>query len=241
MKKLFFDTYEEVSRAGAEIIAQQIKEKKNSILGLATGSTPIGMYKELIKMYQAGEVDFSDVYSFNLDEYYRIKKDNVQSYDYFMKDNLFNHINIHKNNINIPNGDVENPLEECINYDKKIDEVGGIDLQVLGIGCNGHLGFNEPADVLSSATHLVNLTQNTIEVNARFFENINEVPTQAITLGMGHIMKAKKIILLVSGESKADIIKHLFDNEVTTQIPATLLKLHPDVTVIADKGAASKL
>ncbi len=231
------NTYEEVSQLAAKIIAEQITEKPNSILGLATGSTPVGTYKELIKMYNEGKIDFKNVKSFNLDEYYPIKKTNEQSYRYFMDENLFNYVNIDKKNTNVPDGETTNPLEYCLNYDKRVEEAGGIDLQILGIGQNGHIGFNEPDEELYVETHITELTQNTIEANSRFFEKIEDVPTKAITMGLGTIMKAKKIIVLANGKSKQQIINKLINSGITTKIPASLLKLHPNVTLICDKEA----
>lgn len=241
MKKIVCKNYDEMSREAAQIIAAQIKSKPSTVLGLATGSTPVGTYKELIRLNKAGEIDFSKVITYNLDEYYKISRSNNQSYFYFMHDNLFNHVNIDKNNVHVPNGSVDDPEKECKNYDSMIEQAGGIDLQVLGIGHNGHIGFNEPAAELDYSTHLTSLTEDTIEANARFFNNKSEVPTQALTMGMGPIFKAKKIILLVSGKNKADVLCRLFDDKLTGDVPASLLKLHPDTTLIVDEDAMSKL
>ena len=241
MNKMICKSYDALSNLAADIIAEQIKNKPNTVLGLATGSTPLGTYKELIKRNQRGEVDFSTVKTFNLDEYYRISADNAQSYYYFMYRNLFDHINIDPQNIHIPNGDVESVEEECERYDRLIEQAGGIDLQILGIGSNGHIGFNEPAAELSTKTHLTALTPNTIQDNARFFNSSDEVPTHAITMGLGTILRAKQIILLINGANKAEIFKKAFEGKITTNVPASLLQLHPDTTVIVDEEAAFKL
>lgn len=235
------NNYEEMSAYAAKIIASQIILKPNSIIGLATGSTPIGTYKELIKMNKEQTVDFKDVTTFNLDEYYPIKQTNDQSYKYFMDVNLFDHININKENTHIPNGETTDPTFECQKYDKMIEEAGGIDLQILGIGQNGHIGFNEPDEFLSPETHVTDLTQNTIEANARFFKDISEVPTKALTMGMGTIMKSKKIIVLANGKNKHDIVNQLINGKISTNIPASLLKVHSDVTLICDKEAYSSM
>ncbi|MBE7053018.1 MAG: glucosamine-6-phosphate deaminase [Ruminococcaceae bacterium] len=237
MRVIICENYDEMSKEGAKIVASQITLKPDSILGLATGSTPIGLYKNLIELNKNKEIDFSCVKSFNLDEYYPISRENDQSYFYFMNDNLFNHVNIDKNNTHVPNGETKNAEEECKNYDKMIDKAGGIDLQILGIGQNGHIAFNEPDKNLITGTHVTSLTQNTIEANSRFFNDISEVPTKALTMGIGSIMKAKKIIILINGENKHAALKELLNENITTDIPATLLKVHPDVVLICDKAA----
>lgn len=239
MRVIICENYEELSNQAAKIVSSQLIVKPNSILGLATGSTPIGLYQNLIEMNKKGEIDFSAVKTFNLDEYYPIKKSNDQSYDYFMKEQLFNHINIDKNNIDIPNGEAEDPKAECERYEKRLDEVGGVDLQILGIGQNGHIAFNEPDENLIAVTHLTGLTQNTIEANSRFFASADEVPKQALTMGMGSILKAKKIVILANGANKSDAVKELLDDNIKTSNPATMLKVHPDVTLICDKAAFS--
>ncbi len=237
MRIVVCENYDEMSKKAADIVAAQMKEKPDSILGLATGSTPLGLYNELIKMNKAGEIDFSKISSFNLDEYYPIKRTNDQSYYYFMNENLFSKVNIDTNNTFVPNGEVDDPAKECADYDKMIDESAGVDIQILGIGQNGHIAFNEPDTVLNANTHLTSLTQNTIEANARFFSDVSEVPTSALTMGMASIMKARKIILLASGASKKDAVARLRTSDITTQNPATLLKLHPDVVILCDKEA----
>ena len=232
------NSYEELSKVAASEFSKVIKEKPNAILGLATGGSPIGMYKELIKMYENKELDFSKITTVNLDEYIGLNPEHSQSYRYFMNDNLFNHINIDVANTFVPNGLAKDLEVECKEYDKRIIELGGIDIQLLGVGNNGHIAFNEPDEHLSAGTHVISLTENTIEANARFFDNINDVPRKAITMGVGGIMKAKKIILIASGESKAEAIKGLFSGKITTENPASMLQMHRDVTVIVDKEAA---
>ncbi|MCL2485375.1 MAG: glucosamine-6-phosphate deaminase [Endomicrobia bacterium] len=241
MEKIVCKNYDEVSLLGASILAKRIKENPKSILGLATGSTPVGMYKELVDMHKKDGLDFSGIQTFNLDEYYPIKKSNDQSYDFFMRDNLISHINIKKENVHIPNGESADPEKECIAYEKMLAQAGGADIQLLGVGINGHIGFNEPENDLKLATHLVSLTRSTIEANARFFKNIEDVPTRALTMGMGTIMKAKSILLMITGENKALVAKKLFSGVVTTEMPVTFLNLHPDVTVILDEAAAKLL
>lgn len=239
MKFLKCETYEEMSAVAADMFAKQINIKSNSVIGLATGSTPVGMYKKLIEMNKSGMVDFSNVISVNLDEYYPISPENKQSYRYFMNDNLFDHINIDKNNTYVPNGSAENAEEECNNYEKRIKDLGGIDIQVLGIGHNGHIGFNEPEESLYLYTHKTALTQSTLEANARFFSEDEVMPNAALTMGMETIFNAKKIILLVSGKSKREVYKQLVTDRISTACPATFLKLHPNVIVICDSEACA--
>ncbi len=241
MKLIRVNDYNEMSWKAANILASQITLKSDSVLGLATGDTPLGMYKELVKLYNEKELDFADVKSFNLDEYYGLDINNSQSYYYFMMNNLFKHINIPSANINIPNGSAENIEEECLRYEKKIKEAGGIDIQILGIGVNGHIGFNEPDVNFEAKTHLVTLDDVTIESNSRFFINKDEVPTKAISMGIGTIMSSKKIVLLACGSSKADIIAKAINGKITPEVPASILQLHQDVTVIVDKAAAANL
>ncbi|EMT38609.1 glucosamine-6-phosphate deaminase [Thermoanaerobacter thermohydrosulfuricus] len=239
MKVIITVNYDEMSKKAAEIVKKQIKEKHNTVLGLATGSTPLGMYKHLIEIYKRGEIDFSNVITFNLDEYIGLSPDHPQSYHYFMFHNFFNHINIKKENVHIPNGIAEDLEEECRKYEEEIEKAGGIDLQILGIGVNGHIGFNEPEESIETKTHVVTLTEDTINANKRFFKSAEEVPRKAITMGLGSIMKAKKIVLLASGKNKAEAIKETIKGQLTTKVPATVLALHPDVIIIIDKEAAS--
>ncbi len=231
------NSYDEVSDKAAKLIASQVTLKPNCILGLATGSTPIGLYERLGKMYADGELDFSEVKTFNLDEYYPISHDNDQSYHYFMNSNLFSKVNIKPENIHIPDGECADPEAECKAYDAAIEASEGVDIQILGIGQNGHIGFNEPGRNLVAGTHLTGLTESTIKANSRFFETEQDVPKKALTMGISTILKSKKIILMACGASKADAVKALFDENINTDIPATLLKVHPDVVLICDKEA----
>ncbi len=232
MKFIKVKTYEELSKIAADIIADQIKEKPDCILGLATGSTPIGTYKELIKKNKNGELDFSHVTSFNLDEYIGLDGEHDQSYRYFMNNQLFNHVNIDKSKTSVPSGCTDDPEKEGAEYDKRIAEAGGIDLQLLGIGNNGHIGFNEPDSYFTGPTHLVKLEPSTIEANARFFETIDDVPKQAITMGMASIMQAKKILLVASGKGKKEITEKAVYGNIDPKVPASILQVHHDVTVI---------
>ena len=238
MKFLKFNTYEEMSAAAANIMAEQIKSKPNSVLGLATGSTPVGMYKKLIEMNKTGEIDFSDITTVNLDEYYPIDPANKQSYRYFMNDNLFDHINIDKERTNVLYGLAEDPDKECERYEQLIKDLGGIDIQVLGIGQNGHIAFNEPEENLYLNTHKTALTESTINANSRFFSEDEIIPNASLTMGMGTIFAAKKIILLINGKSKKAAFEQLLNDRFNTSCPATILKLHPDVTVICDAEVA---
>ena len=231
--------YADMSRKAANIIAAQVIMKPDCVLGLATGSTPIGTYKELIKAYENGDLDFSQVKTANLDEYRGLEKTNDQSYDYFMKENLFNHININFDNLNIPNGEKPDAEEECARYEAVVKALGGQDLQLLGMGHNGHIGFNEPADEFPKETHCVDLQESTIQANKRFFEKVEDVPTQAYTMGINTIMQAKTILVIVSGADKAEIVKKAFFGPITPQVPASILQLHPDVTVVVDEAAGS--
>ena len=239
MKIIKTKDYVDMSRKAANIIAAQVIMKPDCVLGLATGSTPIGTYKELIKAYENGDLDFSLVKTANLDEYRGLEKTNDQSYDYFMKDNLFNHININFENLNIPNGEKPDAEEECARYEAVVKALGGQDLQLLGMGHNGHIGFNEPADEFPKVTHCVDLQESTIQANKRFFEKVEDVPTQAYTMGIGTIMQAKKILVIASGADKAEIVKKAFFGPITPQVPASILQLHPDVTVVVDEAAGS--
>jgi len=233
--------YREFSKKAAYFVASQVILKPDAVLGLATGSTPLGMYSNLVEMYCKGDVDFSRVRTFNLDEYLGLKADHPQSYHHYMFENFFNRVNIPRDNINLPPGKPEDTEKACREYDKAIARAGGIDLQVLGVGTNGHIGFNEPADTLYSETHVVDLAPETIEVNSRFFDSPGEVPRRAISMGVGSIMRAKKIILLASGENKREVIKKIAEERVSTEVPASLLHLHRDVTLILDEEAASGL
>ncbi|MCF6466173.1 glucosamine-6-phosphate deaminase [Clostridium sp. Cult2] len=241
MKVIIKKDYLDLSKEASNLIELEIKNNPKLVLGLATGSTPLGTYKELIKKHIECGLDFSEITTFNLDEYLDICHDDSNSYHYFMYENFFNHININSENIYIPNGKPENVEDYCKNYDNKIQELGGIDLQILGIGENGHIGFNEPnSEELYLGTHITDLTESTIKANARFFNSMEEVPKKAITMGLGSIMKSKKIILLASGKKKAQIIKKLLSyNAISTKIPASILLLHPNITIILDEEAAT--
>lgn len=219
----------------------QVLAKPDSVLGLATGSTPLKPYGHMIKLYEAGAVDFSKVTTFNLDEYCKLDVNDVNSYHRFMHDNLFDHINIPEENINFLNGNAENLEEECKAYEERIKKSGGIDIQLLGIGSNGHIAFNEPSDSFQRWSHVVALKESTIKDNSRFFKSIEEVPTHAVTMGIGSIMQAKRILIIAIGENKAKAIKQLIDGNVTPQCPASVLQFHTDVTLMLDKGAASLL
>lgn len=237
MKFIVCENYEEMSKAGAKIIADLLKSKPKCVLGLATGSTPVGMYEELRRMNKAGEITFKDVTTYNLDEYYPLAPDHDQSYRYFMNHNLFDHVDIDKSRTHVPNGLAEDPAAEGAAYDKAVEDAGNVDIQVLGVGQNGHIGFNEPEDALYVGTHLTSLTDNTIEANSRFFASKADVPTKAITMGMGTIMKARKILVLASGKNKHFVIENMLNDRITCHIPSTLLKTHPDVVVICDRAA----
>jgi len=229
--------YEDMSRKAANIISAQVILKPDCVLGLATGSTPLSTYANLIEWYKKGDLDFSNVSSVNLDEYRGLTADNDQSYRYFMNTNLFDHINIDKAKTFVPDGTEPDSDKACSRHDEVIKELGGIDLQLLGMGLNGHIGFNEPASEFPKGTHCVDLTQSTIEANSRFFASIDYVPTQAYTMGIQSIMLAKKILVIVSGTNKAQIVADAFLGPVTPEVPASILQMHPDVTVVADADA----
>jgi glucosamine-6-phosphate deaminase len=241
MEVIIKENYEKISKEAAEIIRDAIHLKPNLVLGLATGSTPIGTYKELIRMHEAGELDFSKVVTFNLDEYVGLPSTHDQSYHYFMHENLFNHININPANVHVPSGVVEDFDRYCLWYEDEIAKVGGVDLQVLGIGSDGHIGFNEPGSSLASRTRVVTLTEDTIKDNSRFFESEEDVPRFAITMGVGTIMEAGLCLLLANGEKKADPVEALVEGPITSQVTASALQMHPNATVIIDEAAASKL
>ena len=232
MKYIVVNTYDELSNKAADLIAAQILVKPNCVLGLATGSSPVGTYKRLIADNEAGKIDFSTVTSVNLDEYVGLDGSNDQSYRYFMNDNLFNHVNIDKAKTFVPNGCAADLKAEGEAYDAMIKELGGIDLQLLGIGLDGHIGFNEPDAYFTGPTHEVKLDESTIEANARFFASKEEVPTTAITMGMLSIMQAKKVLLVANGAKKKEIVEKAFFGPIDPQVPASILQLHPDVTVI---------
>lgn len=235
------ENYEEMSRVACSVIIQRIQQLENPVLGLATGSTPEGLYKQMIEQYKQKNVSFESVRTFNLDEYVGLTKENEQSYDFYMKDNLFQHIDIDQANTHLPNGVATDLEKECIDYEARIEQAGGIDVQVLGIGLNGHIGFNEPETNFSSRTHIIDLAPSTRKANARFFEDLAEVPEKAITMGIETIMQSKEILLLVSGEKKAQAVSRMIKGEISEEFPASILQKHPNVTVIGDKAALSLL
>lgn len=238
MRIIIAKNYEDMGKKAANIVAGQVFLNPQSILGLATGSTPLSMYNQLIKMHKEVELDFSQVKTFNLDEYVGLPEEDTNSYHYYMSNNLFNHINIKKENIHIPNGMAKDIDKECSEYEETIKNYGGMDLQILGIGNNGHIGFNEPDLKFEATTHLVKLDDETIEANSRFFKTIDDVPKCAVSMGIKTIMHAKKIILLANGSSKAEILAKALYGGITPEVPASILQLHPDVTVIVDEAAA---
>lgn len=241
MKIIVAKDYDEMSAKAAELFIDRINKKNDLVLGLATGTTPLGLYKNLADAYKAGKVDFSKVSSFNLDEYVGVGHDNENGYYYFMYHNLFKHINIDLNNVRVENGLAEDLEAECEDYSNSIKAKGGIDLQLLGIGHDGHIGFNEPSSVFSKGTHVEELTQMTIEANSRLFNDISEVPTRALTMGVGDIFAAKEICMLVNGKGKAEILKKCLYGDIDPMVQASILQLHGNVTVICDAEAAELL
>lgn len=241
MRVIVANNSDQMSKIAAQIFAERIKAKPNIVLGLATGGTPVKMYKELVRMHKEEGLDFSNVVTFNLDEYLGLPPEHDQSYRYFMNTNLFDHINIKKENTHILNGVAPDPEAECKAFEQAIKEAGGIDLQLLGIGANGHIAFNEPGSPKDSRTRVVDLTQKTIEDNSRFFKSIDEVPKKALSMGIASILEAKEIVLIADKTSKADAIAKTVEWPVTEDVPASFLQEHPNVTIIVDKDAASKL
>lgn len=235
MNYIIVDTYEELSKKAANLIISQVAMKPDCVLGLATGSTPLGTYANMAEKCDTGDIDFSKVTSFNLDEYVGLDPLHNQSYRYFMNENLFSKINIKKENTFVPNGMAENLTEEGTEYDKLIESYGGIDLQLLGIGVDGHIGFNEPDKVFTAETHIVKLDESTIKANSRFFASEKDVPKNAITMGMKSIMRAKKILLIANGTGKKNILEKAINGPIDPMVPASILQLHPDVTVIFSK------
>ena len=233
--------YDAMSRRAANIISAEVIRRPDCVLGLATGSTPIGTYKQLAAWNQRGDFSFKELHSVNLDEYKGISRENDQSYYYFMHQNLFDHVNIPAGNTHLPDGMEPDSEKECRRYEELIQSMGSVDLQLLGIGHNGHIGFNEPADAFDKLVHCVNLTQSTIEANKRFFASAKEVPRQAYTMGIQTIMRSKKILIIANGEGKADIVRDAFFGPITPMVPASVLQLHNDVTLVADEAALSKI
>lgn len=241
MKIIKARDYQEMSRRAANVISAQVIMKPNCVLGLATGSTPIGTYAELVERYQKGDLDFSGITTVNLDEYKGLTRDNDQSYYYFMNEHLFSKVNIDPKRTFLPDGTEPDSVKACEEYNRVIDSVGGVDLQLLGLGHNGHIGFNEPSDIFKARTHCVDLTETTVEANKRFFASIDEVPRQAYTMGIQTIMQAKKILIVVSGKDKAAIVKEAFFGAITPKVQASVLQLHSDVTLVADEAALSEI
>lgn len=238
VKIIYVNDYDEMSERAAKIIAKQINQAPTSTLGLATGATPEGLYQKLIQLNKQGKVSFKDVTTFNLDEYVGLPHTDKNSYRYFMNNHLFDHIDINRNNVHIPNGLVDDLEEECKRYEAKIKE---IDVQVLGLGLNGHIGFNEPGTSFSSRTHLVSLTDSTRKANSRYFQKLDDVPRMAITMGIETILESKRLILLVSGEEKSEAVERLVNGNISEDFPASILKSHPEVVLIADKAALKRL
>ncbi|MCL2084762.1 MAG: glucosamine-6-phosphate deaminase [Oscillospiraceae bacterium] len=241
MKRIVCKNYEEMSRLAAYVFARQIWEKPDSVLGFAIGSTPVGMYRCLIDMYNGGMVDFSQVTTFNIDEYYPMSKVSPQSRDSYMWENLFSHINVRRERVYLPNGGAADPQRACDEYEKLLIDRGGIDLQLLGIGRNGHIAFIEPGESMRVNMHVIDLTEDTIKANARFFESADHVPRRALTMGIGSIMNAGRVLMLASGTAKAPVVKQMFSGVITPCVPASMLRLHPDVVVLMDEDAASLL
>ena len=241
MRVCYFDTAAQVGQAAAVLINAQLLKKPESVLGLATGSTPIPTYEQLIQMYKDGVADFSKAVSYNLDEYVGIAVDHECSYHRFMDDNLFNHVNMRREAIHVPDGLAEDLDAAAAAYDEAIDAAGGIDIQVLGIGRNGHIGFNEPGEEFVYGCHVVDLTADTIDANKRFFDSADDVPRQAVSLGIGSIMKAKQILLIATGKDKAHAVNMMLNDAISPRVPATILRTHPNVIVLLDKEAASEL
>lgn len=232
-----FENEEDLNATGAGLIASLLQTKPRAVLGLATGSSPVGIYKQLIAMYQRGLVSFAQASSFNLDEYVGLPTEHRESYRSFMNEQLFHHIDMDLSRTNVPNGEAADLAEECASYEQRLEERGPVDLQLLGIGHNGHIGFNEPGTELTGRTHVVDLKEETRKANARFFDSLDEVPAQAITMGVGSILKAKQILLIARGEEKAEIIREAFMGPITTSCPASLLQCHPNVVVLLDRAA----
>ncbi len=241
MEVIITSSYEEMSKVSARIIATEIRKKHDMILGLATGDTPVGTYEELVRIHREEGLDFSKIKSFNLDEYVGLAPLHKNSYNVFMRENLFNKININIANVYVPQGNTDDPEEYCKWYEKQISNCGGIDLQVLGIGRDGHIAFNEPGSSFASRTRVKALHKQTIEDNSRFFSSMDDVPRFAITMGIGTILESRRILLIANGEKKADVVAAFIEGPVTSQITASALQLHTDVTVVLDKDAASKL
>ena len=241
MEVVIRQNYDEMSKQAAQMVAELLNTKPNAVLGMATGSTPLGLYQELVRMYERGQLDFSRVVTFNLDEYVGLPANHSQSYSYFMQENFFKHVNVQPQNINVPSGTTSNYPAFCEWYEKRIAESGGIDLQILGIGSDGHIAFNEPTSSLSSRTRLKTLSMQTIGDNARFFEKREDVPVYAITMGVGTILEARQLVLLATGANKAQAVAAMIEGPVTSMTTASALQLHPSAQVFLDEAAAGQL
>ncbi|WP_123039280.1 glucosamine-6-phosphate deaminase [Cohnella candidum] len=241
MNVLVFDTDDKLNEAGANIISGVVQTNPKAVLGLATGGTPVGIYRQLVSDYERGMFSFKNVTTFNLDEYVGLPEDHPESYHSYMRDHLFRHIDLPAAQAHLPNGNAPDPVAECSHYDEQIEQSGQIDLQLLGLGHNGHIGFNEPAHALIKGTHVVDLAEATLKANARYFSSMDEVPRQALTMGVGTILKAKMILLVVKGADKADIVARALKGPITTDCPASLLQTHPHLVVLLDRSAAEKL
>ncbi len=240
MKIIKAKDYEDMSRKAANIISAQVIMKPDCVLGLATGSSPVGTYEKLVEWYRKGDLDFGDVTTVNLDEYRGLPRENDQSYYYFMHNHLFDYVNINPERTFFPDGMNDDPEKECARYEEVICATGGVDLQLLGLGHNGHIGFNEPGEFFEKGTHCVDLQPSTIEANKRFFASADDVPKQAYSMGIQTIMMAKKILVVVSGADKAEAVKNAFFGPVTPKVPGSILQMHPNVVVVADEAALSK-
>jgi len=241
MKIYVTENYQAMSRRAANIVSARVILNPDCVLGLATGSTPVGLYQQLVAWYEKGDLDFSQVRTVNLDEYVGLAPSHDQSYRYFMQKNFFDHINIAPENTHVPDGLAQDPAAACQEYNRIIQNLGGIDIQLLGLGHNGHIGFNEPGEAFELETHVVDLTDRTIDANARFFASRDEVPRQAMTMGIKSIMQARQILMVVSGEDKAEAVRAAFTGPVTPQVPASILQMHPNVVLVGDKAALSRL
>ena len=240
MEFIITKDYDEMSRVAADIIAQKVRTKPNCTLGLATGSTPIGLYAQLVKDHREGKLSFADVSTYNLDEYRGLDRNSPHSYHYFMREHLFNHVDINMDATHVPDGSNPDAADACERYESAIKACGGIDLQLLGLGHNGHIGFNEPNTCFARETNCVELTLSTIKANSRLFERIEDVPTMAYTMGVGTIMRAHEVLVVASGEDKAEIVARSFFGRVSPDVPASVLQFHPHLTVVVDEAAASK-
>lgn len=241
MELIIAESYEDMSRQAADVLSSWVASQPDCVLGLATGTTPIGLYADLVSDCEAGKISFKQVKTFNLDEYRGLEGTHPQSYRYFMRENLFDHVDIDQAQTHVPDGSCADAEAACEEYEAAIEAAGGVDIQLLGLGHNGHIGFNEPDSIFSTKTHCVKLTESTIEANSRLFDSIDEVPREAYTMGIGTIMRARQILLVANGAGKAEIVKRAFFGPVTPEVPASILQFHPNVTVIVDKEAGKEI